>query len=286
MNRKFKVIFLAHKNEISLALSWTTRFNTFPLESQQTLVWYRRHLQSESIASQNWEKSWNARGRDLMKFIIVITWSRINVKSFGKDLKARACLWIMRWTTNTFGFSWTSKVTNPFLFSCMEWQPSVQTLTQFFHCSLKSKMFSFTTLKIFSPLVVVCKSLQNKYSLTHFSSFMNQIKASDWALPLMSVDSWTWRDYNRDTSSKCSQIWSFKSEDKSSILREIVLFGKETPIIFSTAFGCSFTAGCFASKCLFNLLGTTASYGRAELQIRQNANGSSSGPKDMKQYPM
>ena len=51
-------------------------------------------------------------------------------------------------------------------------------------------------------------------------------------------------------------------------------------------FGCSFTAECFVSKCLFNLLGTRGSFDRAELQIRQNGNGSFSGPEDMKPYPM
>ena len=50
--------------------------------------------------------------------------------------------------------------------------------------------------------------------------------------------------------------------------------------------GCFFTAGCFVSKCLFNLLGTSVAFGRANLQIRQNGNGSSLGPKDMKSYPM
>lgn len=101
---------------------------------------------------------------------------------------------------------------------------------QFFHCSLKSKMFSFTNLKMSSPLIIVCKSLQNKYSFTNFPSFMNRIKASSWALPLMSLDSSTWKDHNRDNSSpsalKCSQIWSFKSDDKSLIQREIVFFDK------------------------------------------------------------
>ena len=51
-------------------------------------------------------------------------------------------------------------------------------------------------------------------------------------------------------------------------------------------FGCSFTAGCFVSKCLFNLLGTSASFDGIGLQIRQNGNESSSGLKDMKPYSM
>ena len=50
------------------------------------------------------------------------------------------------------------------------------------------------------------------------------------------------------------------------------------------SFSCSFRAGCFFSKCPFILLGTNASFDRAELQIRQNGNGSSSGPEDMKPY--
>ena len=50
------------------------------------------------------------------------------------------------------------------------------------------------------------------------------------------------------------------------------------------SFGCFFTAECFISKCLFNLLGTSASFYIAELQIGQNGNGSSSGSEVMKPY--
>ena len=50
------------------------------------------------------------------------------------------------------------------------------------------------------------------------------------------------------------------------------------------SFGCSLTTGCFVSRCLFNLLGTSALFDRAKLQIRKNGNKSSSGPEDMKPY--
>ena len=52
------------------------------------------------------------------------------------------------------------------------------------------------------------------------------------------------------------------------------------------SFDCSFAVGCFVSKRLFNLLGTSASFNRAELQIKQNDNGSSLGSEDMKLYLM
>ena len=45
------------------------------------------------------------------------------------------------------------------------------------------------------------------------------------------------------------------------------------------SFDYSFTVGCFVSKCLFNLLETSASFDRAELQITLNGNGSFLGPK-------
>ena len=50
------------------------------------------------------------------------------------------------------------------------------------------------------------------------------------------------------------------------------------------SFGCSLTTGCFVSRCLFNLLGTSALFDRAKLQIRKNGNKSSLGPENMKPY--
>ena len=52
------------------------------------------------------------------------------------------------------------------------------------------------------------------------------------------------------------------------------------------SFGCSFTAGCFVSKGSFNLLGTSALFDRAKLQIRQNGNLSTIVSIDMKPYPI
>lgn len=72
-------------------------------------------------------------------------------KSFGKDLEARV---------TTFEFSRRTRVTNPLFLPCIEGQPSVQTLIEFFHCKLKRTAIFHLFIHQLENVFSSCRALQ------------------------------------------------------------------------------------------------------------------------------
>ena len=123
-------------------------------------------------------------------------------------------------------------MTNPFLLPCIEGHQSLQTLTQFFHCSLKSKLFYSPTLiyNVFACRrgfhIIAKQVLVHKFYILYESqqlSFVTNVRR--------------FINLKRPRQKQFSvRKFDFsKSDDISSILRKIVSFDKGTFFTCSAA---------------------------------------------------